>query len=230
MMASPLDLINGKLRKPSTLVFCPAPLLLGPPCYRQEMRRSCGRALLYAASLLAVLSPSGCPGSAAPRLPSDGARNDAEVADLSRPIDHGSVEAEVPQDLPAPSPDSTPSGPAYLHADVWSIWWNDRTRCGAERTFLQICQARGEADCSLYQQAYVACNRSRKSTGRSGRKSKARRSVSAASSLRSAAALLPATTSGSFPIGGMAPSGRATGPWPRSRSFRRARTGRVAAS
>jgi hypothetical protein len=47
---------------------------------------------------------------------------------------------------------------AYLHADVWSIFWNDRTRCGAERTFLEICQKRAKEDCSLYQSAYSACN------------------------------------------------------------------------
>lgn len=51
-----------------------------------------------------------------------------------------------------------PNGPAFLHADVWSVFWNDRTRCGAERTFLEICQRRGDADCSPYQAAYDACD------------------------------------------------------------------------
>lgn len=51
-----------------------------------------------------------------------------------------------------------PQGPAFLHADVWSVFWNDRTRCGAERTFLEICQRRGEADCSLYEAAHAACD------------------------------------------------------------------------
>ena len=51
-----------------------------------------------------------------------------------------------------------PNGPAFLHADVWSVFWNDRTRCGAERTFLEICERRGEADCSTYQAAYDACD------------------------------------------------------------------------
>ncbi len=46
---------------------------------------------------------------------------------------------------------------AYLHADLWSTFWNDRTRCGAERTFLHLCQQQG-GDCSLYQQAYDVCN------------------------------------------------------------------------
>ncbi|MCA9638372.1 MAG: hypothetical protein KC420_20220, partial [Myxococcales bacterium] len=46
---------------------------------------------------------------------------------------------------------------AYLHADLWSVWWNDRTRCGAERTFLEICQRRGDA-CSQYQAAVDACD------------------------------------------------------------------------
>lgn len=53
-----------------------------------------------------------------------------------------------------------PDPRAYLHADLWSTWWNDRTRCGAERTFLEICERRGEA-CSLYQQAYAACDPSK---------------------------------------------------------------------
>ena len=51
-----------------------------------------------------------------------------------------------------------PNGPAFLHADVWSTFWNDRTRCGAEVTFLEICQRRGEADCSLYESAVAACD------------------------------------------------------------------------
>ena len=50
-----------------------------------------------------------------------------------------------------------PDSSAYLHANVWSVWWNDRTRCGAERTFLRICQQRG-GTCSTYQQALNACN------------------------------------------------------------------------
>lgn len=48
-------------------------------------------------------------------------------------------------------------GKAFLHADLWSVWWNDRTRCGAERTFLDICQRRGDA-CDLYQAAVNACD------------------------------------------------------------------------
>lgn len=49
-------------------------------------------------------------------------------------------------------------GPAFLHANLWSVWWNDRTRCGAEVAFLEICLQRGEVDCSLYQQAVEACD------------------------------------------------------------------------
>ena len=51
-----------------------------------------------------------------------------------------------------------PDGPAFLHADVWSTFWNDRTRCGAEVTFLEICQRRGEADCAQYEAAVGACD------------------------------------------------------------------------
>ena len=51
-----------------------------------------------------------------------------------------------------------PDSSAYLHANVWSTWWNDRTRCGAERTFLRICQKRASGSCSTYQQAVNACN------------------------------------------------------------------------
>ncbi len=50
-----------------------------------------------------------------------------------------------------------PSGPAFLHANLWSTWWNDRTRCGAEYAFLNICKKRGD-DCSLIQQAVNVCN------------------------------------------------------------------------
>lgn len=51
-----------------------------------------------------------------------------------------------------------PHGPAFIHADLWSAFWNDRTRCGAERTFVDMCQRRGEPDCSIYQAAYDACD------------------------------------------------------------------------
>lgn len=47
---------------------------------------------------------------------------------------------------------------AFLHVDLWSVWWNDRTRCGAERTFLEICQERGTADCDRYQRAVEVCD------------------------------------------------------------------------
>lgn len=51
-----------------------------------------------------------------------------------------------------------PDGPAYLHVDTWSTWWNDRTRCGAEVTFLEICERRGEPDCGTYEAAVAACD------------------------------------------------------------------------
>jgi hypothetical protein len=61
--------------------------------------------------------------------------------------------ASPASDAQAPAPDDA----AYLHADVWSVWWNDRTRCGAERAFLNICKARG-GDCSTHQQAVDVCD------------------------------------------------------------------------
>ncbi|MCA9691864.1 MAG: hypothetical protein KC636_19845, partial [Myxococcales bacterium] len=50
-----------------------------------------------------------------------------------------------------------PDGNAYLHVDLWSTFWNDRTRCGAERAFLHMCQNMG-LDCAIYQQAYDVCD------------------------------------------------------------------------
>ena len=46
---------------------------------------------------------------------------------------------------------------AYLHVDLWTTWWNDRTRCGAERAFLGMCKKRGE-DCKTIEQAVAACD------------------------------------------------------------------------
>ncbi|MCB9756458.1 MAG: hypothetical protein H6713_41595 [Myxococcales bacterium] len=51
-----------------------------------------------------------------------------------------------------------PDDNAYLHVDVWSTWWNDRTRCGAERAFLEMCQHMNGLDCGVYQQAYDVCD------------------------------------------------------------------------
>jgi hypothetical protein len=87
-----------------------------------------------------------------------GPRSDAggEAMAQDAPADRGDGDSTAPApDAPAAE---AGSGPAYLHADVWSTWWNDRTRCGAERAFLEICQRRAAADCSLYQQAYAACD------------------------------------------------------------------------
>lgn len=74
----------------------------------------------------------------------------------------------APDTTTAPDPDATTSSAttdvtggdptrAYLHVDAWSVWWNDRTRCGAERTFQEICQRQG-GDCGLYDQAVAACD------------------------------------------------------------------------
>ncbi|MBI2895472.1 MAG: hypothetical protein HYY06_18090 [Deltaproteobacteria bacterium] len=56
------------------------------------------------------------------------------------------------------APDVDPTGGAFLHANLWSTWWNDRTRCGAEAVFLRLCEARGEGDCSDYRAAVDACD------------------------------------------------------------------------
>ena len=64
--------------------------------------------------------------------------------------------------------DTAPPDPsAYLHANVWSTWWNDRTRCGAERTFLRICQKRG-GSCGTYAKAVSVCNPSKTVNGQVG--------------------------------------------------------------
>ena len=64
--------------------------------------------------------------------------------------------------------DTAPSDPsAYLHANVWSTWWNDRTRCGAERAFLRICQKRG-GSCGTYQKAVSVCDPSKTVNGQVG--------------------------------------------------------------
>lgn len=102
--------------------------------------------------LSSVLLLVGCPGGIDDGPPSQ----DLSPADSVTP-----AQDRFPADSPAPADggqDTALTGPAYLHADLWSTWWNDRTRCGAERTFLEICQRRGEADCSLYQQAVSACD------------------------------------------------------------------------
>lgn len=102
---------------------------------------------------LAALAVGSCaPGTVGGRADSGaaGPADSAPQRDLSpRPRDAG---AEASADAP-PADDG-----AYLHANLWSVWWNDRTRCGAERTFLEICQRRGEADCGRYRQAVDACD------------------------------------------------------------------------
>lgn len=84
--------------------------------------------------------------------------------------DGGSAEASATTDAQWPSQGDSggskdaPSdvipciGPAFLHADLWSVWWNDRTRCGAERAFLHQCNNMPGKDCSLYEQAWAACD------------------------------------------------------------------------
>jgi len=82
--------------------------------------------------------------------------DDASSADVGTSADATTSDTtgtvDVARDL------GPPSTRAYLHADVWSTFWNDRTRCGAERTFLEICKRRGEADCSNEQKAWDACD------------------------------------------------------------------------
>ncbi|MCA9664438.1 MAG: hypothetical protein KC503_02585 [Myxococcales bacterium] len=126
--------------------------------------RSRRSALLVVALAAIVITCAGCPGSssdfgvdrgAGDRGLGDGGGGDGSAGGETAPgLDTGSADAVLADS----SADAPLGGPAYLHVDLWSIWWNDRTRCGAERTFLEICQQRKEADCSLYSQAYSACS------------------------------------------------------------------------
>lgn len=92
----------------------------------------------------------------------DGASDDGEWDDEGEDApgtdDGGSDGADDAGDSSGEPWEPDPDGPAFLHADVWSVFWNDRTRCGAERTFLEICERRGEADCGLYEAALAACD------------------------------------------------------------------------
>lgn len=66
----------------------------------------------------------------------------------------------APEAPGASAPDAAPGDPerAFLHVDAWSVWWNDRTRCGAERTFHEICTRRATEDCAPFKSAWDACN------------------------------------------------------------------------
>ena len=66
-----------------------------------------------------------------------------------------------------PSAPSSDAGVAYLHADLWSIFFNDRTRCGAEYAFRHMCERRGER-CETYEAAVSACNPSTEVYGQVG--------------------------------------------------------------
>ncbi|MCC6877760.1 MAG: hypothetical protein IT378_25850 [Sandaracinaceae bacterium] len=90
--------------------------------------------------------------------PSDGGAPRAAEHDAAS----GGQDAAVPEEPPPPADTR-----AYLHADLWSTFWNDRTRCGAEVAFLAMCRARNE-DCSLYERAVAACDPSRVVYGQVG--------------------------------------------------------------
>lgn len=102
-------------------------------------------------------SASGGSGQGATSVSSD-ATSGSTTAD---PTTGASATSTSTTDATSSSTGEASTGPvderAFLHVDAWSVWWNDRTRCGAERTFLEICQRRGDA-CGLYEQAYAACD------------------------------------------------------------------------
>lgn len=112
-----------------------------------------------AALLVACASGEGLPGDRR----GDGGSSDGGPpeggADAFAALDGGpdaAVDGAAPSDA-APDAPPPPDERAFLHANLWSVWWNDRTRCGAERTFLEICQRRDE-DCARYQASVDACD------------------------------------------------------------------------
>jgi hypothetical protein len=122
---------------------------------------------LHTVSLICAVALAACaPGGVGGDGDGDGAGGDLLRLDGTGPADSRGPDGLGPAD--AVEGPSTPGSPAYLHADLWSVWWNDRTRCGAERTFLEICTARGEKDCNLYQQAWSACDPSQVVYGQVG--------------------------------------------------------------
>ena len=107
-----------------------------------------------------LLGLGACAGEIGATPPGDG-HPDVAATDGKVPQDTGQKDRAAldTRKREAGTQDATPADPsAYLHANVWSTWWNDRTRCGAERTFLRICQQRGAGSCSLYQLAVSACD------------------------------------------------------------------------
>lgn len=124
--------------------------------------RSLRRPGLAAVGALAVGALVGC--SAEGGLePSDGL-GDADGAEVGKDVGLADVAKDAPgeasSDGAADAPGVDPTR-AFLHADLWSTFWNDRTRCGAERTFLEICKRRGEGDCSNEQKAWDVCDPTR---------------------------------------------------------------------
>jgi hypothetical protein len=91
----------------------------------------------------------------------------ASAADARPPDDAARIDAAPDTGSVA---DTGPPGDdrAFLHADLWSTWWNDRTRCGAERTFVEICERASDRDCEPYRAAYAACDPSRVVYGQVG--------------------------------------------------------------
>ena len=134
-------------------------------------------ALRHLALVLVAALAAGCEGEVGQQPPGEDAAADQQLTDQGqqtpdqqRPGEGGPTPDRkvTPPDKDA-APDTKPADPsAYLHANLWSTWVNDRTRCGAERTYLRICQQRGGSSCSQYQQAVAACNPSKTVYGQVG--------------------------------------------------------------
>jgi len=115
------------------------------------MRNECGWVL--ALWLAAGCADGGATTRAADARPTD-PDGGAEPGDAPAPV--------APFDAgPTTSPDAgeapAPDDRAFLHADLWSIYFNDRTRCGAEAAFLDMCRRRGE-DCARHRASWEACD------------------------------------------------------------------------
>ncbi len=101
----------------------------------------------------------GCSASGGGELAAlDGGPPASDSAAIDDAAEDSAVAPEASSDSSAPPADSGTGARAFLHADLWSTFWNDRTRCGAERTFLEICKRRGEADCANEQKAWDVCD------------------------------------------------------------------------
>lgn len=117
-----------------------------------------------ALSLLAACASGGSPGrvlldASTPIARDSGAASSADA--------RAAADAPAGTDGPADAPLFPGDDRAYLHADVWSTFWNDRTRCGAERTFLEVCERRG-GDCGAERAAWAACDPTRVVYGQIG--------------------------------------------------------------